>query len=262
MTKKRQATADSIKKLIAKPIAHRGLHNKKSGIIENSFSAFENAINAGYFIECDLQLTKDNQAIVFHDDSLERLCEQQRNIADIDLAEAKNITLKNSTNKDKIQSFAQMLEQVNGQVAIFIELKAQQGERNIILAKAAVEALRNYRGDAAIISFSPIILGAVKKFGFQNPTGIVVEKFTSDSAKTKLSWLERFYLRHMLHFFTSKFDFIDADHKALDLPIIKFLQKLGFFTICWTIKSQNQSDIALKKCDQICFEGFIPKEKT
>ena len=46
------------------PIAHRGLHNKD--IPENSLSAFKNAIEHGYAIEIDLQITKDNKIIVFH----------------------------------------------------------------------------------------------------------------------------------------------------------------------------------------------------
>ncbi len=61
--------------LVARPIAHRGLHAKSKGIIENTASAFEAAILGGYSIECDVQLTADGEAIVFHDDDLERVTE-------------------------------------------------------------------------------------------------------------------------------------------------------------------------------------------
>lgn len=45
--------------------AHRGLHDKKRGIPENSFPAFRAAIEAGDGIELDVHLTKDGQLVVF-----------------------------------------------------------------------------------------------------------------------------------------------------------------------------------------------------
>ena len=62
-----------LKWLVARPIAHRGLHNKTLGIIENTSTAFAHAISGDYAIECDLQITADGKAIVFHDETLDRL---------------------------------------------------------------------------------------------------------------------------------------------------------------------------------------------
>ena len=56
-----------------RPIAHRGLHDRAKGVIENSRSAFEAAIAGGYAIECDVQLSKDAEPFIFHDDSFDRL---------------------------------------------------------------------------------------------------------------------------------------------------------------------------------------------
>ena len=61
--------------LVARPIAHRGLHAKSKGIIENTEGAFAAAIKGNYAIECDVQLTADGEAMVFHDDDLDRLTE-------------------------------------------------------------------------------------------------------------------------------------------------------------------------------------------
>jgi hypothetical protein len=41
--------------------------------------------------------------------------------------------------------------------------------------------------------------------------------------------------------------------------MVRLFRALGFPTATWTIKSQQEADIALKSCDQITFEGFIPK---
>ena len=45
--------------LIARPIAHRGLHDEARGIIENTPSAIAAAVAADYAIEIDLQVTAD-----------------------------------------------------------------------------------------------------------------------------------------------------------------------------------------------------------
>ena len=54
--------------------AHRGLHKRDKSVPENSLAAFERAASYGYGIELDVQLSKDGQVVVFHDDTLNRVC--------------------------------------------------------------------------------------------------------------------------------------------------------------------------------------------
>src|SRR6476661_2946098 len=61
--------------LTGRPIAHRGLHDAAKGVIENTPSAFRAAIAGNYAIECDLQISGDGEAMVYHDDTLDRLNE-------------------------------------------------------------------------------------------------------------------------------------------------------------------------------------------
>ncbi len=251
-----------MKTIMQKPIAHRGLHDYNNGIIENSSSAFEAAISSRYAIECDLQFTKDEKAVVFHDETLERLTNIQGKISDISSKQATNITLKNSANNDKIQSLTQMLKQINGRETLVLELKMQTDGRNDLFAKAVAHDLKNYHGSVAIISFVPEILISVKKYGFRGSIGIIVERFIHEKAQQLLTKKQRFYLRHLLHYPKTKFDFVDADHNALDLPAVKLFRALGFPIMTWTIKSQVEADEALKWCDQITFEGFIPKRTS
>lgn len=251
-----------MKQIIQKPIAHRGLHNIEKGVIENSSSAFEAAIKADFAIECDLQLTKDNKLVVFHDETLERVTNEKGKICELNQEKIINITLKNSSNGDKIQTFRQFLDQVSNRQAIALELKPQTGGRNKEFAKIVVKELEDYKGPIAIISFVPEILIAVKKCGFKGPTGIIVERFIHEKAQELLSRKQRFILRHLLHYPKTRFDFVDADHNALDLPAVKLFRALGFPIAAWTIKSQVEADEALKWCDQIAFEGFTPKKKS
>jgi glycerophosphoryl diester phosphodiesterase len=77
--------------ITARPIAHRGLHDISQGIVENTASAFAGAIARGYAIECDLQLTGDGEAVVFHDERLERLTQGRGMVKDLTAAEMKRL---------------------------------------------------------------------------------------------------------------------------------------------------------------------------
>ena len=55
-----------------KMYAHRGLHG--NGVPENSMTAFKLAVEKGYGVELDVQMTKDKQLVVFHDGNLKRVC--------------------------------------------------------------------------------------------------------------------------------------------------------------------------------------------
>ena len=54
--------------LLDRPFAHRGLHDIGRGRPENSRAAFRAAIERGYGIELDLQVSGDGIAMAFHDE--------------------------------------------------------------------------------------------------------------------------------------------------------------------------------------------------
>ncbi len=74
-----------------RPIAHRGLHNAKKGIVENTLPAFAAAIAKNYGIECDLRPAAGGLPVVFHDETLERLTTAKGRVADLDAAALKRI---------------------------------------------------------------------------------------------------------------------------------------------------------------------------
>lgn len=243
----------------ARPIAHRGLHDKSRGIIENSKSAFANAIAKGFGIECDLQLSKDGQPIVLHDETLERVTSRTGLVSEMTEREITALPLTGSANPDHPLTFRDLLAQVDGRVPLAVELKPQPGEGNSILVQKAVEALAHYSGAFAFITFDPRLLMALRDSGYRGHRGVIIERFTSELAMRHLSARQRFIMRHLLHYPQTRFDFIACDQNALTLPAIRLFHALGFPVLSWTITSQQQADRALKHADQIGFEGFEPR---
>ena len=102
--------------LIARPIAHRGLHDSASGRLENTMAAFTAAVEAGYAIECDLQLSSDGEAMVFHDYTLERLTMAEGPLSGHACAELKAVAFRSSPGT--IPTLGELLEGVNGRVPL------------------------------------------------------------------------------------------------------------------------------------------------
>lgn len=243
-----------------RPIAHRGLHDQTRGVIENSVTAFEEAIAAGYAIECDLQLSADDVPIVFHDDTLDRLVGRPGKIGEFNANELTGMALAGSAAGDRPQRFAELLEQVHGRTLLQVELKPQARARGPAMAKAAVEMIRGYPGPLVFESFDPGLLMAVRASGFGGARGIITERYDrgTDDHPHDLSSATRFALRHLLHYPATRFDFISAAHDALDLPAIRLFRGLGLPVTSWTIRSAEMAAAVGKRADQLVFEGFVP----
>ncbi|KQX42732.1 hypothetical protein ASD04_01815 [Devosia sp. Root436] len=246
--------------LFPNPIAHRGLHDRASGIIENSASAFEAAIIAGFTIECDVQLSSDGVAVIFHDDDMKRLLGRDGAIADCTVAEITSTKLLDSAAGDCPQKFTDFLAQIAGRTLLQIELKHQRDPAGTqLLARAVAEALKSYEGPVTVESFDPHLLTAIRQFGFAGPRGIITYDYEPNEWDGHLTEEQRFTLRHLLHWHETQFDFISCDRNALQLPAISFWRALGKPVTGWTIRSQAEADAARPFADQIVFEGFAPK---
>ncbi|WP_299347726.1 glycerophosphodiester phosphodiesterase family protein [uncultured Maritalea sp.] len=238
---------DDIAAAFAQPIAHRGLHNHKKGIIENSADAFAAAINAGLAIECDLQLTGDDQPVVFHDYTLDRLTAQSGRLRSISADQFSRIPLKGSQNKP--QSFADLLQQVDGQVPLIVELKSQHDD-NSQLAKHTVEVAQNYEGPLVFKSFDPKLLVDLRRHACPWPIGVVLEREKPKNAP----WIVGFLLRHLLHWPWTRFSFVSCNVDDLDLPMVRLCRTLGYKVMTWTVKNEAQHANAAIYADQVVFE--------
>lgn len=92
-----------------------------NGIIENSLEAFKLAIQKKYIIELDVHITKDNQIVVFHDESLHRITGLNKNISECTYDEIKDLKLRNTNSY--IPKLEEVLMLVDGQVLLLIEIK-------------------------------------------------------------------------------------------------------------------------------------------
>ena len=242
----------------ARPITHRGLHDRSKGVIENSPSAFKAAIAAGYGIELDVQLTSDAQAMVFHDYDMARLTGAQGAIRTRTAEVVRSMTLSGSD--DTIFDLPAVLELVGGRVPLLIELKDQDGSMgpNVgPLERAVADALSHYDGDAAVMSFNPHSTAMMAELAPDHPRGLVTSAFDpSKLAPLSAKICDR--LREIPDYDRSGASFISHEADDLSRPRVAELKAQGAAILCWTIKSQTQADEALKIAQNITFEGFIP----
>src|SRR6266853_2092973 len=116
--------------LTARPIAHRGLHDRARGIIENMPAAAQAAISGGFGIECDIQLTADGEAMVHHDDALGRLTEGSGALLGMTAGDLKAVRFKDTA--ERMMSFGDLCALVQGRVPLLIEVKSHfDGDRRL-----------------------------------------------------------------------------------------------------------------------------------
>ncbi|WP_439136998.1 glycerophosphodiester phosphodiesterase family protein [Roseicyclus sp.] len=244
--------------LLARPIAHRGLHDRAAGVIENSPAAFAAAIAAGYGIELDLQLSADGVAMVFHDDSLDRLTGESGPVRDRDAAALGRIALTGSQGGDRIPTLAAVLEQVAGRVPLLIELKDQsqgQGSATPALERTVAATLAGYAGDVAVMSFNPAMIAAMAKLAPDLSRGITSCAF--DPAEwPALAPDTCAMLREIGSFDAVGAAFISHDWHDLASPVVAALKARGVPILCWTVKSAEVEQVARRVADQITFEGY------
>lgn len=238
------------------PLAHRGYHDKTRGVIENSPSAFRAAIAAGYGIELDIQLSADNRAMVFHDDTLDRVAEASGLVQDLTAAELGRIRLKGSS--DTIESFAQTLALVAGRVPLLVELKDQSGGMagtDGALERATVAALQGYRGPVALMSFNPDTVACLAEIAPDLPRGIVTDSWGPESIR-ELGAERCDHLRAIPDYDRTGSCFISHELADLDRPRVAELKAQGAHILTWTVRSPADEAFARRIVENITFESY------
>jgi len=243
--------------LTARPIAHRGLHDADRGIIENTPSAVAAALDHGYAIEVDLQLTQDGEAVVFHDQTLDRLTEESGPVVGHTVAQLRAVRYRATS--DRIQTLPELLEQVAGQNTLVLELKSPWfgGDR---LERRVAQVLSSYSGPVAVMSFDPHSIATLRQIAPDLIRGIVSCSYADPKEWPELSRWERLRLRFLLHFPQTRPHFVSYD--VHDLPALGpwVARALGRPVIVWTVRSQAEADHAGKWADQITFEQSVPRD--
>lgn len=238
------------------PYAHRGLHDISVGIPENSISGFERAVENGFGIELDVQLSKDKVIMVFHDATLSRMCTVDGRLSDYNASELSVMSLKGTD--CKIPTFDEVLAVVGGKVPLLIELKGENN--NTELCDYVCSRLDSYKGAFCIESFNPLYIKRVKKLRPDFIRGQLVTNLIRDKWKGKkaLSIAMSYLMMNVL----SRPDFIAFNYKYRYNVAILF-SRLIMRTPCytWTVKDETDYKFYIKKGISPIFEGFIPKGK-
>jgi glycerophosphoryl diester phosphodiesterase len=244
--------------LTAQPVAHRGLHDGLSDgpLVENTLAAADAAARAGYAIECDIQLTADGEAVVFHDDTLERLTAGTGFVHDKTLQELRAVSFRRATGP--IPTFTEFLDCVAGRVPVFVELKGRW-DGGTQLAGAAAGLLTRYSGHAAVMSFDPWLIRALRLHAPQIVRGVVAERYYNDPDWAGLRPRQKFALGNLTHITQSQPQFIA--YYVKDLPALAPLfarYVLGMPLLAWTVRTEADRAGARRWANQMIFEGFRP----
>jgi glycerophosphoryl diester phosphodiesterase len=246
--------------LTARPIAHRGYHDRAAGRIENTLAAAEAAVARNFAIECDVQLTADERVVVFHDDLLDRLTEASGPVRGRSLAELKQLRLGDAD--ARIATLEELLDFVGGRVPLVIEMKSAWDGNRRLEAKAA-PLIAQYRGPVAVMSFDPDSMRAVRRQTPEVPRGLIADRFNQAPEGSLLSPLRRFALRNLLAAADVRPEFISYGIEALPAVAPALLRRLfGVTVITWTVRTAAERATAALYADQITFEGFDPDAST
>ncbi len=237
------------------PLAHRALHDVAKGRAENSFAAIEAAIDAGYGIEIDVQLTADDQALVFHDYALERLTDGNGTVRQFERGELASISLLGGG--EAIPDLGEVLALVAGQVPLLIEIKDQDralGDNVGPLEQAVAAAVAEYAGPVAVMSFNPESVAVMQALVPHVPRGLTTDAFLPDDWSAPADRLT--HLAAIPDFDRVGAQFISHNWHALDMPRVQALKADGAAILCWTVRSAEDEGAARRIADNITFEGY------
>lgn len=227
--------------------AHRGLFDNTGDAPENSLAAFKKAVEAGYGMEMDVQLSKDDKLVVFHDASLKRMCGVDGNVWDYTLEELQQFKLANS--EETIPSFEDVLKLVNGQTPLIVEYKMDRPLTKV--CELGNELLSRYEGAYCIESFHPLALIWYKK---HRPDVLRGQLSGKMSREANTLWRKIYYtsVTYLLTNIFTRPDFIAYDHRYESNISRRVCRMFGALSVTYTIKSVERYE-EMKDC----FDLFI-----
>ena len=244
-------TNEQMKPFYHRNFAHRGLHSKNKHVPENSLPAFSKAVSKNYGIELDLQFSKDFQVVVFHDNTLDRVCGIHGRVDEFNYSELRNFQLCGT--KEHIPLFSDVLKIVDGKVPLIVELKS--GPHNHKLCEAAYEMLKAYNGEYCIESFDPYIVRWFK----QNAPHLLRGQLSAPyhTLLEELVPWKAFFLGNCLSNFLARPNFIAYD-KTQKPWTVKLAEKLGAMPVVWTVRNTDDIKQLEASNNAIIFEFYEP----
>jgi glycerophosphoryl diester phosphodiesterase len=242
--------------LIARPFAHRGLHDAALGIIENTAGAVRAAIAANYGIEIDVQISADGEAMVHHDDVLGRLTEGEGRLDQLTTSQLKAVPFYGT--RDRMMTLGDLCDLVSGRVTMLVELKSRfDGDDRLPARVAAV--LANYRGPVAPMSFDPNQLAHLQQVNPALLRGIIAAKYRPHPYWDLMPPWMRLGMGYLVTALTAHPQFVA--YSIADLPAAAPLlaqHVLSMPLLTWAVRTPAERQRAARWADQMIFEGFRP----
>ncbi len=242
--------------LTARPVAHRGLHDRARGIVENMPGAVRAAIAGNFGIEVDLQLSADGEAMVHHDDAVGRLTEGSGALRSLTAAALKAVPFKDTA--ERMMSLGDLCALVAGRTPLVLEVKSHfDGDRTLVRRMA--EVLSAYQGPVAGMSFDPDQVLALRELMPALPRGITAERRYTEAEWPQASLAQRRNMTHLRHAFATRPQFVA--YWVNDLPAAApwiARNVFGLPLLTWTVRTSEQRERAARYADQMIFEGFTP----
>ena len=248
--------AQALDWLTARPIAHRGLHDAASGIIENTAGAARAAIAGGYGIEVDLQVSADGEAMVHHDAELGRLTEGSGRLDALSATELKRVVFRGNT--EPMLTLGDLCDLIGGRVTLVPELKSRFDGDVTLPARVAV-ILNAYKGPVAPMSFDPLQLRVLGQKAPRLARGIVAAKYRPHPYWDQMPpWL-RYSMGSLLPALAARPDFVAYAFDNLPALAPEFARHiLCLPLLTWVVRSERERQQAARWADQIIFEGIRP----
>ena len=248
--------ANALDWLTARPIAHRGLHDAARGVIENTAGAVRAAIDAGYGIEVDVQVSADGEAMVHHDDALGRLTEGEGRLDRLEAAALKRVRFHGSD--ERMLTLGELCDLVAGRATMLVELKSRFDGDGRLAARVA-QILTRYRGPVAPMSFDPHPIARLRHLAPALVRGIVAAKYRPHAGEDVMPARVRHGMGCLLTALPAAAQFVAygvADLPAVAPLLARKLLRLPLLT--WTVRTPADRERAARFADQIIFEGFRP----
>ncbi len=237
-------------RLMGVRFAHRGYFDNDNGIPENSLLSFEKAIEKGYGIELDVQLSSDGVAMVFHDADLERVCGVKGKIWEYTADQLREMQLMGS--EHTIPTLAQALEFIDGRAPLLVEYKMDRVDTAV--CAAGEELLAEYDGVYCMQSFDPRALLWYRQNAPQVARGQLAEEFWK---KEKYAGSPLYTaLSFMVGNVVARPDFISYNYKDRDNIALKLCRLMGADTACWTLRSPQDYEAVKGQFDMYIFDSF------
>lgn len=236
-------------RLFAPAVAHRGLWSP-DGPPENSLGAFQAACAAGYGIELDVQLSRDGEAMVFHDDDLKRMTGVSGRITDLTAAEISELRLAGTD--ERIPTLSETLGLVGRRALVHVELKTAYGKVGP-LEQRVHEILIDHSGPVCVIGFNPY---SHAWFAERFP-GVLrgLDSYSYDRAP-HMSEEQRRSFAKLEHVAVAKPHFLALGLDMLPSATAARYRAEGMPIVAWTVKSPEQWEKVREGCDNLIFEGF------